>query len=291
MRRLLLAGAVIGGAVGAAPVALSLAAPAASAALTCGTTATPYTGGGCETTLSSTTSSGGTTIDATAPGVTAEITVPGGALASGTQVSVEPLTSASTSSLVSKLTSSPSTSSAQYVAAINVTWTGTQTAKAPIKLTITDSAIKKGDEIFAYVGGKLTEVGVADADGSATVTFTTDPIFLVLAPARAALANSQAPATPSSTSVPVRIACKSGTVCEGKANLDVARKVNGKWVQKLVATGNFSIAVGQVGTAKLDVTSFGKTVLARIPLYRHFYLGLVTTLNDGQRIIHKVFLK
>jgi len=50
-------------------------------------------------------------------------------------------------------------------------------------LTITDPSIKAGDIIYIYTTNGVEQVGVASADGSATVTFTTDPVFVVAKPA------------------------------------------------------------------------------------------------------------
>ncbi len=45
----------------------------------------------------------------------------------------------------------------------------------PITLTITNPAIKRGQKIYALLGGTVTELGVATQDGSAVVEITEDP--------------------------------------------------------------------------------------------------------------------
>lgn len=290
MRRMLLAGAVLGGAIATSPVLFTpVGASAAVARASC--PGKSYVSGGCSVTITKTSTS--ITVQATAPGVTVTITISKGALPPGVTINVQPV--GQTASVAKELAGSATTSTGAYVTAFTVNWTapnGTSpTATAPITMSFSDPAIKTGDLVYELVGTKLTLVGRATGNGTATVTFSSDPTFIVMAPSRAGLASAHAPATPSSSRVPVRVSCLSGTLCAGNANLDVARKVHGKWVQKVVATGSFSIVAGQVGTANLNVTSFGKTVLARMPMFHHFYLGLVTQLSSGQRITKKVALK
>lgn len=52
---------------------------------------------------------------------------------------------------------------------------------APITLTIVDPAIRAGDTIYVLTAHGLRAVGTATADGQATISFTTDPAFLVAA--------------------------------------------------------------------------------------------------------------
>jgi hypothetical protein len=106
------------------------------------------------------------------------VTVPMGALPAGTTVSTYPITD--TASLQTQVPPGNS-----YVASIAVSWSvpvGTSAvATIPITLTITDPNIKAGDVIYEVTLAGLTKVGTATVDGSVTITFTTDPIFMVTA--------------------------------------------------------------------------------------------------------------
>ncbi len=131
---------------------------------------------------SSVNSSGGvTTVTNTgsATGSSATVTVPAGALPVGTTVSVYPVVQSS------EVTAQvPANNS--YVISFAVSWETTSgtspTSLAPITLTITDPSIKKGDTIYELTANGPVAVGVASADGTATITFTTDPTFIVTTP-------------------------------------------------------------------------------------------------------------
>jgi hypothetical protein len=71
-----------------------------------------------------------------------------------------------------------------YVFAFAVAWQaedGTSPpAASPITATIEDSSIKAGDSIYEVTSSGLVLVGNAAQDGMATVTFTSDPIFVIV---------------------------------------------------------------------------------------------------------------
>lgn len=290
MRRILLAGAVLGGAlVGPSVLAAPLLSSPANAATICA--GKSYVSGGCVVTI--TTSKTAVTVKASAPGVTVTLNIQKGTFPPGVTINVQPV--GKTSPLAKAIAGASTTSTGSYITAFTVNWSepnGTvPKAGKPVTMTFSSSSIQPGDLVYELVNGKLLLVGKSYKAGQATITFSADPTFLVLAPSRDGIANDHAKATTTSKVVGVRVACLSGTVCQGRANLDVPRKVNGKTVQKIVATTNFSVVAGQVDTVNLKVTGFGKTVLARMPLFKHFYLGLVTQLSSGQRIARKVALK
>jgi hypothetical protein len=64
-----------------------------------------------------------------------------------------------------------------------VSWTSAGTSPlstSPITLTITDASILVGDTVYQLsLAGSLTSVGTATANGSVTVTFSSDPVFVV----------------------------------------------------------------------------------------------------------------
>jgi hypothetical protein len=102
--------------------------------------------------------------------------VPQCALPSGTTVSAYPVIN--TAPLVAQV---PAGSS--YVLSFAVTWeapNGTSpTATAPITMTITDLSIVAGDTIYELTSTGLVAVGTATANGTVTITFSSDPTFLV----------------------------------------------------------------------------------------------------------------
>jgi large repetitive protein len=104
------------------------------------------------------------------------VTVPTGALPKGTVVSVYPITT--TSALVPLIPSGQT-----YVTSLAVSWTSAGTSPlstSPITLTITDASILVGDTVYQLsLAGSLTSVGTATANGSVTVTFSSDPVFVV----------------------------------------------------------------------------------------------------------------
>jgi hypothetical protein len=117
-----------------------------------------------------------TTVSETSGGASETITVPECALPSGTTVSAYPVIN--TAPLVAQV---PAGSS--YVLSFAVTWeapNGTSpTATAPITMTITDPSIVAGDTIYELTSTGLVAVGTATANGTVTITFSSDPIFLV----------------------------------------------------------------------------------------------------------------
>lgn len=286
MRRLLVAVAVIAATL--SPVFL-LSAVAPSAGAQGGCAGTSYTSGSCTVTASSTVT---TTSTASSAGASATVTIPAGALPAGTTVTVQPVTS--TSSVATAIAASASTAGDVYVSAFSISWTApngsTPNATKPITMTVTDSAIQAGDVVYELVNGALQKVGVATSSGSVTITFEDDPVFIIMAPTEVALASS-AVASDAKT-IGVRLTCVEGTICQGHVNLNVARKTKGGgFHQLIVATGAFKVSAGQATTVDLGITSAGKSVVAREPLYKVFRLGFVVTqLSTGSRTVHKVYV-
>jgi hypothetical protein len=107
---------------------------------------------------------------------TATITVPPGSLPASTVVSVYPITD--TSTLNSQVPPGQS-----YVMSLAVSWQApdgsSPAATTPITMTITDPNIVAGDTIYELTSKGLVAVGTATTNGSVTVTFTSDPVFIV----------------------------------------------------------------------------------------------------------------
>jgi hypothetical protein len=102
--------------------------------------------------------------------------VPAGALPAGTVVSVYPVVDKT--ALAAKVMAGQS-----YVASFAVTWQApngtTPAATSPITMTITDPSITAGETIYLLTSGGLVAAGSATANGTATITFTSDPVFVV----------------------------------------------------------------------------------------------------------------
>jgi hypothetical protein len=109
--------------------------------------------------------------------------VPVGALPSGTTVSVYPVTN--TAPLVAQVPAGHS-----YVVSLAVAWQapdGTSPrATAPITMSVSDPGIVAGDTIYEVTTAGLVAVGTAKANGSATITFSSDPTFIIAATLRVA---------------------------------------------------------------------------------------------------------
>ena len=123
-----------------------------------------------------TTLTGTTSITQTELGSSATVSIPSGALPSGTTASVYPVSNPAT--LAQSLPAYQS-----YVAAFAVTWRAsdgtTPSASAPITMTITDPNIVAGDTVYELTSAGLVAGGTATFSGSVTVTFTSDPTFVV----------------------------------------------------------------------------------------------------------------
>jgi hypothetical protein len=112
-------------------------------------------------------------------GETETLSVPTDALGSGTTVSAYPITNPSALDV-------SSVPGSTYVDGFGITWDNggsTSPASSPITLTMSDPSIVPGDSIWIVTSTGPVLVPSSDAvitNGSATVTFTSDPVFLVL---------------------------------------------------------------------------------------------------------------
>ena len=113
-------------------------------------------------------------------GTSASILVPAGALPSGTTLSVFPVLS--TEAIADSLPEGQN-----YVVSLVVTWAAPDgsvpLAGVPLTMTISNAAIKAGDQVFQYLNGVLKLMGTATQDGTITFTFDEDPTFTVATPA------------------------------------------------------------------------------------------------------------
>jgi LPXTG-motif cell wall-anchored protein len=120
-----------------------------------------------------------TTLTLGSNGTNASITIPAGALPTGTTVSVYPVLA--TAGIADSLPDGQN-----FVVSLVVTWSAPDgsvpIAGSPLRMTIANSAIKSGDNVYQYVGGVLTLVGTATQDGTISFTFNEDPVFTVSTP-------------------------------------------------------------------------------------------------------------
>lgn len=149
-----------------------------------------------------------TVVSQSSNGASETISVPAGALPSGTTVSVYPVTN--TAPLVAQVPSGQS-----YVVSLAVTWQapdGTSpVASAPITMSISDPNIVAGDTVYEVTASGLVAVGTADANGSVTITFSTDPVFIVAAPMIVAQAPLVVTSLRGSIGTPLRITTSGGS--------------------------------------------------------------------------------
>ena len=231
-----------------------------------------------------------TTLDQTSGSASATVSIPAGALPSGSVVSVYPVTNATT------LTSAIRTGQA-YVTSFAVSWqapNGTSpTALAPITMTIDDHGIAAGDTVYQLTtAGRLTPVGVAKANGVVTITFDSDPLFVIAAVPKLTLESTPAKAT--KQAIKLKLHCSAAASCHGTATLSLT--VKARRGHKMVAThvkvasARFVISKSRTATIDLRMTKFGRAVLARRTPDQRLHLNLATTVTGAPMGVRGVLL-
>lgn len=197
---------------------------------------------------------GGVRLTGSADGAQALVSVPNGALPAGTVVALAPV------KIPSKLESEVPAGQS-YLASFSVSWVapdgGSPTASGPITMTIIDPKVRAGDTVYVLTSHGLKAVGKATTNGRVTVTFTSDPAFLLAAVPKLSLASSRAVLR--SNTVQVRLMCRSGPACSGTAlvTLNAGRTA--------LAQKRFSIGAGRTAVLKMADTAAGKRFLASHP--------------------------
>ena len=119
---------------------------------------------------------GSTTVSASLGSASATITVPQGAMPTGTTVSIYPVPDSS--SIDAEI---PEGST--FVTSFAVSWEnpdGTAlNSTTPVTMTITDPSIQAGNSIYIVTSKGLTNVGTATVNGTVTVTFSSDPVYAI----------------------------------------------------------------------------------------------------------------
>ena len=117
-----------------------------------------------------------TTLTQSAGSESVTVEVPTDALPCPTMVSVYPIIN--TATLVAQIPTDQS-----YVVSLAVSWRtqggSIPTATSPLTMTITDPNIVAGDTIYEVTAAGLKVVGTAAKNGTATVTFSSDPTFVI----------------------------------------------------------------------------------------------------------------
>lgn len=122
-----------------------------------------------------TTSTSASKVTLTSGVVNSVVSIPEGALPSGSLISVYPVTH--TAPIMAVLPKGET-----YISSIAVSWTvpkgGSKVAATPVSLTVQDPSILAGDKIYKLHSSGLVTVGKATANGSAVVKFSSDPVFV-----------------------------------------------------------------------------------------------------------------
>ena len=237
--------------------------------------------------VTATVTTGPAKLSDTAGAASANLSVPAGALPAGTTLSIAAAKDAS--ALKSEVPAGQS-----YLTSFAVSWVtpdGTSpVASKPITMTITDPAIKAGDTIYALTSTGIRAVGIATTNGEATVTFTSDPAFVVAGVPR--LATVGMLGSIKGSSVEVGVACVAGTRCAGTASLSVAVGRAGAKRNVLFANGDFALNAGRTGHLSLSVSGAGRTLLRSGDGKLEELTGKLTiTLLGGKKSEHRVVVR
>jgi hypothetical protein len=157
-------------------------------------------------------------------------------------------------------------------------------------MTITDASIRLGDVVYVLLGGRVQPVGQAVQNGSVTVSFSTDPDFIVAAVPHLAVVGANAVVV--GTSVRVTLTCAAIAPCSGTARLSV-RMPNGRWQWVAQAgPGRFALGAGSTGALRLTLTPSSRLLLAKAKASHEALVGrLVLSLRGGPPSVHPVSLR
>jgi hypothetical protein len=194
---------------------------------------------------------------------TVSVTVPVGALPTGTTVSVYPIVN--TMSLVAEIPAGKS-----YVIAAAVSWqtpSGTSpAASAPITMTITDPSVQSGATLYVLTSTGVEVAGTATADGSVTITFLTDPVFVV--------AQTALPARPAT--IALHFGATDGSLSAG------AKEALTSLAKRLVAGATVTItgyAKGSARLARSRANAAAKYLFSRVKIHLTLKTVSNTTAN------------
>ncbi len=237
--------------------------------------------------VTATVTSGRTALSDKAGAANAVVSVPAGALPPGTTLSIAAVKNAA--ALISDVPKGQS-----YLTSFAVSWVavdGTSPkALQPITMTITDPAIKAGDTIYVLTSAGVRAVGTATTNGQATITFTTDPAFVIASVPR--LGAVAARGAVQGSTVRVAIACAVATKCMGTASLSVGVGRAGAKKSVLFAKGRFTLRAGGTGALSLPISGPGRKLLGSSGGKAEDLVGNLTiTLLGGKQSEHRVVLR
>jgi hypothetical protein len=217
--------------------------------------------------------------------VSANVTVPAGALASGSTIAI--VRQQGKTAISAKVP--PEFGQTASFAVTWITPQGTSApAATPLSVVLTGTALRRGDVIYTETAGGLKAVDVVHTSGSATVGVT-DPgsEFVVAAPPV-----SSAPARvahKSAVAAAVQVSCVSGAICEGPATLSVARKAGGHVSHPAVAIATVRVDAGGAPVVRFALTAFGKA-LVRAHHGKAFDVTLLVKTSFGNRLVRRIAL-
>ena len=146
-----------------------------------------------------------------------------------------------------------------YVVSLAVSWRvpdGTSAvASAPITMNIVDTSIRAGDAIYVLTAHGVQALSVATSNGRATVTFTTDPDFVVANVPK--LGTVAAKGTLKASALQVNVSCGPAIRCTGSAVLSLGKS-------GAVAQAKFAVSAGRAKTLSLALTTSGRKLLASL---------------------------
>jgi hypothetical protein len=153
-------------------------------------------------------------------------------------------------------------------------------------MIVKDPAIEAGDIIYVVTPQGLKAVGVAKTKGVATVTFTTDPDFLIANVAR--LSSAAPTARLVGDRINIRLGCSGPVACSGSASLTVRSGKDASAHRILLAEGKFSVSAGKSKLLAFDETAQGRTYFAGRPAKAACLLTI--KLVGGNKSVHPVSL-
>jgi hypothetical protein len=227
--------------------------------------------------------SAGAALKGTVNASSASVVVPAGALPEGTAVSLVGV--ANPAALERKMPAGQS-----YLVSFSVSWIapdGTSpTSKASITLTVIDPAIRAGDTIYILTSHGLKVAGAASTNGTAKVTFTTDPDFVIANVPQ--LSVSVHHAAVKATAVRVEVNCGPRVRCTGVASVSLGTGRPG--LSGVAARGALALVAGQTKTLVLGETIAGRLLLSSIKAAHPVAARLTVELVGGETRVYRLTL-
>jgi hypothetical protein len=148
-----------------------------------------------------------------------------------------------------------------------------------------------GDAIYELTSKGLKKVGVATINGIVTVSFSSDPTFLLAKTPKVTLSSTRVKLQ--GASIDVSLSCQKGAPCRFDVTASVEQKTYAKskvLVRTVIlAKGNFRLAAGSKKVLQLAMTPVGQSMLDRRgKRILNLHMTLVTAVTGGLRSVHGV---